>query len=91
MLWLLCGRASRAATFGLTHSVPCVQAIFEYEGVVLADTSDLHSKAWEQLAAEEGKARPLQWALRRAQGMKDEQARARPVVCWTGCAVACSR
>lgn len=74
-----------------THSVPCVQAIFEYEGVVLADTSDLHSKAWEQLAAEEGKARPLQWALRRAQGMKDEQARAWSAVCWTACVVACSR
>ncbi|KAK9819089.1 hypothetical protein WJX81_002466 [Elliptochloris bilobata] len=57
-------------------------AIFEYEGVVLADTSDLHSKAWLQLAAEEGKARPLQWALQRAQGMKDEQV-VQEVFCWS--------
>ncbi len=57
------------------------QAILEYEGVVLADTSDLHSKAWLQLAVEEGKARPLQWALRRAEGMKDEQVRSSPRWC----------
>ena len=47
--------------------------IMEYEGVLVEDTSDLHSKAWEVLAQEEGKARPLHWALKRAEGMKSEQ------------------
>ena len=47
--------------------------ILEYEGVIVDDTSDLHSKAWEALGQEEGKPRPLHWALKRAEGMKSEQ------------------
>lgn len=37
------------------------------------DCSDLHTKAWQQLAQEEGKPQPLHWALKRAEGMKNEQ------------------
>ena len=47
--------------------------ILEYEGVIVDDTSELHSKAWEALGQEEGKPRPLHWALKRAEGMKSEQ------------------
>ena len=47
--------------------------VVEFEGVVVEDTSDLHSKAWMQLADAEGKPRPLQFALKRAEGMKNEQ------------------
>jgi len=47
--------------------------IMEYEGVLVEDTSDLHSKAWEMLGEEEAKPRPLHWALKRAEGMKSEQ------------------
>ncbi len=52
----------------------------EFEGVVVEDTSDLHTKAWLALADEEGKPRPLLFALKRAEGMKNEQARRRLVV-----------
>eukprot|EP00891_Asterochloris_glomerata_P007008 jgi/Astpho2/7008/Aster-01862 len=48
--------------------------IMEYEGVLVEDTSELHSQAWEQLGREEQKARPLHHALKRAEGMKAEQA-----------------
>ena len=47
--------------------------ILEYEGVLVEDTSDLHSKAWQMLGQEEGKPRPFNWALKRAEGMKSEQ------------------
>ena len=47
--------------------------ILEYEGVLVEDTSDLHSKAWQMLGDEEGKPRPFNWALKRAEGMKSEQ------------------
>ena len=49
------------------------QVVVEFDGVVVEDTSDLHTKAWLQLADEEGKSRPLQFALKRAEGMKNEQ------------------
>lgn len=39
------------------------------------DFSDLHTRAWVQLAAEEGKQQPFAWALKRAEGMKNEQVR----------------
>ena len=54
-------------------SLPCLQVVVEFEGVVVEDTSDLHTKAWMQLADAEGKSRPLQFALQRAEGMKNEQ------------------
>lgn len=47
--------------------------IMEYEGVLVADTADLHSRAWQQLAQEEGKPTPLHWAMKKAEGMKPEQ------------------
>lgn len=45
----------------------------EYDGVVVEDTSDLQRKAWLKLAEEEGKSLPPQFALRRAEGMKNDQ------------------
>ena len=48
--------------------------IMEYEGVLVEDSSELHSQALEQLGREEQKARPLHHALKRAEGMKAEQA-----------------
>ncbi len=53
----------------------------EFDGVVVEDTSDLHTKAWLQLADEEGKSRPLQFALKRAEGMKNEQVRTLCLLC----------
>ena len=47
----------------------------EYEGVVVEETAEVHRQAWLQLAQEEGKPAPLQWALKRADGMKAEQVR----------------
>ena len=45
----------------------------EYEGVVVEETSEHHHQAWRQLAKEEGKPIPLQFALKRSDGMKAEQ------------------
>jgi HAD superfamily hydrolase (TIGR01509 family) len=56
--------------------------ILEYEGVLVEDTSELHQKAWEQLALEEDKARPLNWLLKKAQGMKPTQV-VQEVFCWS--------
>ena len=56
-----------------------LQVVVEFEGVVVEDTSDLHSRAWVQLAEDEGKSRPLQFALKRAEGMKNDQ------VCFSAC------
>lgn len=39
------------------------------------DCADLHTRAWQQLAVDEGRAAVPHWALRRAEGMKNEQAR----------------
>ena len=57
-----------------------MQVVVEFEGVVVEDTSDVHSKAWVQLAADEGKSRPLQFALKRAEGMKNDQVRDIPAI-----------
>ena len=58
----------------VSHScVVYLQVVVEFEGVVVEDTSDLHSRAWVQLAEDEGKSRPLQFALKRAEGMKNDQ------------------
>lgn len=56
--------------------------IMEYEGLVVEDFSDLHQRVWEALSAEEGKALPPGWMLRRAEGMKNEQV-IQEVFCWT--------
>lgn len=47
--------------------------ILEYEGIVLQSTWAAHQHAWLSVAEEEGKAPPLQWVLKRAEGMKSEQ------------------
>ncbi|KAK3242231.1 hypothetical protein CYMTET_48064 [Cymbomonas tetramitiformis] len=57
-------------------------AIFEWEGVIVADQSALHRQAWLQLAEEEDKSAPLAFMLRRAEGMKNEQVLSE-VFCWT--------
>ncbi len=66
------------ATLLSSHSLRyhAAQVVVEFEGVVVEDTSDVHSKAWVQLAEDEGKSRPLQFALKRAEGMKNDQVRA---------------
>ena len=45
----------------------------EYDGVVVEDTSDLQRKAWLRTAEEEGRPAPPQFALRRSEGMKNDQ------------------
>ena len=45
--------------------------ILELE-VCLEECGD-SGRSWQALAAEEGKSPPLQWALRKAEGMKNEQ------------------
>lgn len=47
--------------------------ILEYEGVAVDDCADLHTRSWQQLAVDEGRAAVPHWALRRAEGMKNEQ------------------
>lgn len=49
------------------------QVVMEYDGVVVEDTSDLQRKAWLKVADEESKPPPPQFALRRAEGMKNDQ------------------
>lgn len=57
--------------------------IMELEGVcVELEYGDVSAKAWIQLAQEEGKEPPFQWALKRAEGMKNEQVISE-VFCWT--------
>ena len=59
----------------------------EYEGVVVEETSGIHHQAWLQLAQEEGKAAPMQWALKRADGMKAEQVSLPEVDCSVLCGI----
>lgn len=58
--------------------------ILELEGVCIEwpDYGNLGLLAWEQLAQEEGKSPPPKWALRKAEGMKNEQV-IQEVFCWT--------
>lgn len=63
------------------------QVVVEFDGVVVEDTSDLHTKAWLQLADEEVKSRPLQFALKRAEGMKNEQVCLRSAPCEKECCI----
>ena len=60
---------------------PHPQVILEYEGVVVPDCGDLHDAAWREVAAAEGRSPPPRWALRRADGMKDDQA-VSEAFCW---------
>jgi len=47
--------------------------ILELEGILVGSTWSSHRHAWLSVAEEEGKPPPLQWALKRAEGMKAEQ------------------
>jgi len=47
--------------------------ILEFEGIVMQSTWQAHLHAWLTVAEEEGKTPPLQWVLKRAEGMKAEQ------------------
>jgi HAD superfamily hydrolase (TIGR01509 family) len=50
------------------------QVIFECDGVTLPATPQLHDAAWLAVARAEGRPAPKRWQLRRADGMKGEQA-----------------
>ena len=50
--------------------------IFELDGVCVEYECGDGARAWQALAAEEGKPPPPLWALKKADGMKNEQVRA---------------
>ncbi|KAM1079971.1 hypothetical protein ACFX2I_014595 [Malus domestica] len=56
--------------------------IFEWEGVLIEDNTDLEKQAWLVLSREEGKSPPSAFMLRRIEGMKNEQAMSE-VLCWS--------
>jgi len=57
--------------------------ILELEGVCVDfEYGDVAARSWQQLAKEEGKPAPPVWALKRAEGMKNEQI-IQEVFCWT--------
>lgn len=56
--------------------------IFELDGVCVEYECGDGSRSWQQLAAEEGKPPPPLWALKKSQGMKNEQV-VSEVFCWT--------
>lgn len=50
--------------------------ILELEGVCVDyEYGDVATRTWQQLAQEEGKPSPPIWALKKAEGMKNEQVR----------------
>eukprot|EP00245_Coleochaete_scutata_P014962 TRINITY_DN648_c0_g1_i1.p1 TRINITY_DN648_c0_g1~~TRINITY_DN648_c0_g1_i1.p1 ORF type:complete len:452 (-),score=90.95 TRINITY_DN648_c0_g1_i1:125-1480(-) len=55
--------------------------VMEWEGVIVEDDGLLERKAWTAVALEEGKPQPLAFILKRAEGMKNEQA-VSEVLCW---------
>ena len=56
--------------------------IFEWEGVIVEDDTQLEKQAWLTLAEEEGKSPPMAFVLKRVEGMKSEHAIAE-VLCWS--------
>eukprot|EP00249_Psilotum_nudum_P013426 c24326_g1_i1 orf=437-1699(-) len=56
--------------------------LIEWDGVILDDDGDIERKAWTALAEEEGKRLPPTFVLKRAEGMKNEQAISE-VFCWS--------
>ncbi|KAL4538976.1 hypothetical protein Ndes2526B_g02753 [Nannochloris sp. 'desiccata'] len=57
--------------------------ILELEGVCVDyEYGDVATRSWQQLADEEGKPAPPIWALKKAEGMKNEQI-IQEVFCWT--------
>ena len=59
-----------------------IGVIFELEGVIVEDDSNLEKQAWITLTQEEGKSPPPSFVLRRIEGMKNEQAISE-VLCWS--------
>ncbi|KAH7550268.1 hypothetical protein JRO89_XS13G0163400 [Xanthoceras sorbifolium] len=57
-------------------------AIFEWEGVIIEDNTEIEKQAWLTVAEEEGKSPPPAFILRRIEGMKNEQAISE-VLCWS--------
>ena len=55
--------------------------IFDFEGVVAPNTNDIHSRAWQVLAEEEGRPAPPLFMLKKAMGMKSVQVISE-VLCW---------
>lgn len=48
--------------------------VMELDGVCVDyEYGDVSTRAWQQLSEEEGKSMPPMWALRKADGMKNEQ------------------
>eukprot|EP00850_Spirogloea_muscicola_P002348 SM000009S23477 [mRNA] locus=s9:232752:234752:+ [translate_table: standard] len=56
--------------------------IFEWEGVMVEEDSEIERRAWAALAEEEGRPQPMAFVLRKAEGMKNEQA-IQEVLCWS--------
>ncbi|KAG6542213.1 hypothetical protein Mapa_016341 [Marchantia paleacea] len=66
------------------HRMGCgwLGVILEWEGVIVEDDVDLERMSWTALAEEEGRRPPPTFILKRAEGMKNEQALSE-VLCWT--------
>lgn len=66
------------------HRLGCgwLGVVLEWEGVIVEDDSELERRAWAALAEEEGKRPPPTFVLKRAEGMKNEQAISE-VLCWS--------
>lgn len=66
------------------HRMGCgwLGVILEWEGVIVDDDADLERKSWTALAEEEGRRPPPTFILKRAEGMKNEQA-IMEVLCWS--------
>lgn len=66
------------------HRLGCgwFAVVMEWEGVIVEDDSELERKAWTALAEEECKRPPPAYMLKRAEGMKNEQAISE-VFCWS--------
>lgn len=66
------------------HRLGCgwFAVVMEWEGVIVEDDSELERKAWTALAEEESKRPPPAYMLKRAEGMKNEQAISE-VFCWS--------
>lgn len=66
------------------HRMGCgwLGVILEWEGVIVDDDADFERKSWTALAEEEGRRPPPTFILKRAEGMKNEQA-IMEVLCWS--------
>lgn len=66
------------------HRMGCgwLGVILEWDGVIVEDDNKLEREAWLTLAQEEGRRLPPAFILKKAEGMKREQAISE-VLCWT--------